>query len=387
MVATPERLRVAMLGQFPPDPNRVAGGVEAAVGVLCAEMARRPDVELHVLCSSPAVSHRRDESRDALTVHWLPRRRWGRVTFYRRDTGDLRRVIRELRPDVVHAHGSGHYAAAAVAARLPATVITAHGIVFREAKFATNARERLGWWMQARWERRILHGARHLIAISPYVERELRGRTTAAFHAIENPVSDAFFSIPPPGLRARILWAGRLIPRKDPRTALRAFARVRSVCPAAELHIAGEQSSDPGCARETRAQAAAQRLGDSVHFLGELDQDAMLNQYRGCQFVMLSSIQETAPVVIAQAMAAGRPVVTTAAGGCGGMVEDGATGVVVEVGDDVALAGAMTRLIEDRELSAKMSAAARRKAWARFRPSAVVDRTLELYRSLVAEGN
>jgi len=386
MAATPQRLRVVMLGQFPPDPNRVAGGVEAAVGVLCAEMARRPDVELHVLSSLGAMSRRQDETRDGLTVHWLPRRRWGRATSYRRDTGDLRRVIRELRPDVVHAHGTGHYAAA-LAAGGPTAVITPHGIIFREAKFATSARERLGWWMQAFWERRILHGARHLIAISPYVERELGGRTKAAFHHIENPVSEAFFSFSPQDLSARILWVGRLVPRKDPRTALRAFARVRSVCPAAELHIVGEPDTHPGYTRKTLELSAALGLGDSVHFLGELDQDAMLNQYRGCQFVMLSSIQETAPVVIAQAMAAGRPVVTTAVGGCGDMVEDGETGMVAGVGDDPALAGAMIRLIQDHELSAKMSAAARREAWARFRPSAVVDRTLELYRSLVAEGN
>ena len=90
-------------------------------------------------------------------------------------------------------------------------------------------------------------------------------------------------------------------------------------------------------------------------------------------------------MVIAQAMAAGRPVVTTAAGGCGDMVEDGKTGAVVAVGNDVALADAMTRLIADRELSARMSAAARGAAWERFLASTVVDKTLKLYRELVSQ--
>ncbi|MEN8163525.1 MAG: glycosyltransferase family 4 protein [Acidobacteriota bacterium] len=381
-MTAPHRLRVAMLGQYPPDPERVEGGVEATLETLCAEMTRRPDVELHLLFSTALEGSHRHAPPPGLTVHCFPRHRWGRPTFYRRDARALARRLCQIEPDIVHAHGTGHYAAAALAAGRQATVITAHGIIFREARFALRTRERVGWWMQAFWERRILRRVRHIIAISPYVEYELGRRTNAAFHPIENPVSEAFFSLPSPSRGARVLWVGRLIPRKDPQTALRAFAEVKSACPDAELHIVGESDSCPGYAGKTRELGAALGLTSSIRWLGELGRTAVLEQYRRCGLVLLSSVQETAPVTIAQAMAAGRPVVTTAAGGCRHMVTHGETGLVAGVGDATALAVAMKGLIQDQALSTRVADAARLEAETRFRPRIVVDRTLDLYRRL-----
>jgi len=372
-----------MLGQYPRNPDRVAGGVEAVLAVLCAEMASRPEVELHVLSSLESVGSCCREKRDGFTVHWFPRHRGSRATFYRRDVGGLIRSVRELRPDIVHAHGTGHYAVAAVAGDVPATVVTPHGVIFREARFATRAKERFGWWLQALWERRVLRRARHIIAISPYVERELGGRTRAAFHHVENPVSDAFFAVPAEPQGTHILWVGRLIPRKDPWTAVRAFAAVKRACPESELSIAGESDTNRSFARDTRRLAASLGLDGSVHWLGELHRAEMLEQYRTCRLVLLSSLQETAPVVIGEAMAAGRPVVTTAAGGCAHLVKNGETGFVAGVGDAAELAEGIKRLITDDELSERLSGAARLEAWQRFRPSVVVDKTLDLYLDLL----
>jgi len=373
---------VAVLGQYPPDPEHVEGGVEAAVEALCTEMARRPDVELHILYSTTANGGHTHPTQPGLTVHRFPCYRWGRVSFYWRDARAVARVLREIGPDVVHAHGTGLYAAAAQAADWHTIVITAHGIIFREACFALGTKERIAWWMQAFWERRILRRARHIIAISPYVERELEELTNATFHPIENPVSEEFFSLPPSAPGARILWVGRLIPRKDPETALHAFAEVKKTCADAELRMVGESESFPLYAERMKALAGELGLAASIRWLGELHRPALLEQYRSCTLVVLSSIQETAPVAIAEAMAAGRPVVTTAAGGCPDMVTDGESGLVAGVGDVAALAAAMRRLLQDQALSARMAEAGRREAASRFRPQVVVDRTLDLYRRL-----
>jgi len=375
------RLRVAMLGQYPEDPEQIVGGVEAVVATLAGEMARRPDVELHVLRCVTGLDRPRQEERDDLTIHWLPRKRLGRATFHVREAAELRRCLKEIEPDVVHAHGTGLYAGAAIGGKWPA-VITVHGIVCREARVATDLKDRAGWELDALYERWLLRRAQHIISISPYVEREFGRLTQAELHLIENPIPDMFFDLAGQGELGRVLFAGRVIPRKDPLTAIRAFAKLNKRHPQAQLRIAGEIDADPPYAKLAKSLVAELGLSDRVHFLGQLDEPAILDEYRACMMVLLSSVQETAPVVIEQAMAAGKPVVTTDAGGCGALVANGETGFVAPIGDAHGLAHGMIRLMDDHALYEQMSAGARWQATERFKVSSVVDKTLDLYRSL-----
>jgi glycosyltransferase involved in cell wall biosynthesis len=375
------RLKVAMPGQYPEDREQIVGGVEAVVATLADEMARRPEIELHVLRCTTRVAEPTREERGDLIIHWLPRRRLGRATFHVREVAELRSCLAQIQPHVVHAHGTGLYAGAALAGAWP-SVITVHGIVCREARVATGVKDRVGWELDARYERRVLARARHIISISPYVQQEFCSLTQAQLHLIENPISDAFFAQAGRGEPGRILFAGRVIPRKDPLAAIRAFEMLCRAHPRAQLRIAGEMDADPGYAGQARALVRDLGLSGQVHFLGQLNEDEILREYRDCALVLLSSVQETAPVVIEQAMAAGKPVVTTDAGGCGALITDGETGFVAPVGDVAGLARGLLRLVDDPDLYARMSVEAARQAGERFKASSVVDKTLYVYHML-----
>jgi glycosyltransferase involved in cell wall biosynthesis len=377
-------MKVAILGPYPAQPSRPDGGVETVVRVLCKEMARRPEVELRVFSCAGARKGQTSELEDGLTRCLIPRRRLGRATFYWRDVRALRECLREFRPDLAHAHGAGLYAAAALSGDFPVAVITPHGIVAREARLVTGLRERIGWRLQALWEARVLRRARHIIAISPYVEQELAHLSRARFHLIENPVDDRYFSLGDPAPSGCVLWVGRLIPRKDPQTAIRAFAIVRRAFPRARLRIVGEATSCPAYARATRDLPAQLGLSDSVEFLRHLDQNALINEYEAAQLVLITSVQETAPVVIAEAMAGGRPVVATDAGGCRYLIRSGETGLLAPKGDEVTLARHVSTLLASPDLTFRLSEAARREAQERFGAALAVDRTLDLYRNLLS---
>ena len=376
-------MKVAILGQYPVLPSRPDGGVETVISVLCREMARRPEIDLYVLSCVTALGDQSSESEAGFTRCSIPRRRFGRATFYWRDVRALCRRLRGFRPDVVHAHGAGLYAAAALSSGLPA-VITPHGIIAREAELAITLPERIRWNLQAFWEARILRRAKQLVAISPYVEQELAHLSRATFHLIENPVDDLFFSLDEAAPGGCVLWIGRITPRKDPQTALRAFARVIREFPHARLRMVGEDSSYPGYAQATRDLAARLGLGDSVEFSGNLDKQGVINEYQAARLVLITSIQETAPVVIAEAMASGRPVVATDAGGCRYLLRSGESGLLAPKGDHVALAQHINSLFASPDLARRLSAAARRQAQARFRAALAVDKTLELYRNLLS---
>jgi glycosyltransferase involved in cell wall biosynthesis len=99
--------------------------------------------------------------------------------------------------------------------------------------------------------------------------------------------------------------------------------------------------------------------------------------------VVPSTFRDPCPTVVLEAMAVGRPVVAAASGGIIDMVEDGVTGLLVPPGDPVALARALSTVLEDPERATAMGRAGNtRVQW--FAASAVMARIEEVYAGLIA---
>jgi glycosyltransferase involved in cell wall biosynthesis len=102
---------------------------------------------------------------------------------------------------------------------------------------------------------------------------------------------------------------------------------------------------------------------------------------------VLASRSEGGPISILEAMAAGLPVVASDVGGVGELVADGSTGLLAPAGDAGALAAAVQRLLDDRELRHRMGEAGRRRAAERFDIRAQRRAHLDLYaRELARHG-
>jgi glycosyltransferase involved in cell wall biosynthesis len=86
---------------------------------------------------------------------------------------------------------------------------------------------------------------------------------------------------------------------------------------------------------------------------------------------------------VLESMAAGAPVVATTVGGNPEIVEDGRTGLLVPPADSGALAGAIARLLEDRELAERLGRAARQRVADHFSVEQMVRRTERLYVDLL----
>lgn len=395
-------MKIALLGPFPelaegPFPaalgpgqlaGPLAGGVDAVVLALARGLAGRPGVELSVVTALPGLSAPEVRAGDGFTLHCVPRPRGGRLTGQRQVVAALAGQIARLAPDIVHAHSAGIYAGGALRSGAT-TVITLHGIIHREARQAWPAGpwpDRLRWLADARYERAVVRAARDIIAISPYVIAEFRGRTAARFHLIENPVDDRFFEAPtPPPGGERLLCVARVIPRKGILALIEACALIVRQRPAATLTIVGETASDPRYAGACRRRAEELGIGERVRFTGALPLTEIAAHYRAADVVLLSSEQETAPVTIAEAMAVGRAVVATDVGGCAGLVADGITGRIVPAQDPARLAAAAGELLADSRRAAALGQAGRAAAAARFRLDAVTEATLALYRQILAE--
>lgn len=294
-------------------------------------------------------------------------------------------MLRAIGPDVAHVHWLGPPALGAADSGLP-WVATAHGMQMAEGKTLPGLVNRVRAEAYAAMERMSLRELRHLIVISPYVLQYFGERLKdVCTYAVENPVADRFFDHRGPGDPRTIVFSGRLIPRKGIETLLDAAGRLAAGGCAFRLRIAGA-ADDPTYEAELRDRARRHNVSACVDFLGERSPDQIAGELAGAGVFALSSRQETAPVSIMEAMAVGLPVVATDAGGTCWLVADGTSGAIVPVGDDVRLADALRGYLEAPERAKAHGAAGRRIAEARFRLSAVVDRTLEVYDRVRREG-
>jgi glycosyltransferase involved in cell wall biosynthesis len=267
---------------------------------------------------------------------------WGPLTVLR-----LRRAIRQLQVDVLHAHSGHGVALAALAA-----VGTAASIVCtRHVTFPL--RNNLGARLKYRRVDRF-------IAVSEAVSLSLRDSGIAADRIdVVPPGMPKACTIEPLGAdklgrlgvspgAPLVVMVTTLDDYKDPFTFLRAVAIVRSRVPSMRAILVGD-----GPLREQ-----VDRAIDALELQGTLFATGFRDDAQGiiaaADVVCLTSRQEGMPVVIGEAMAAGRPVVVTAAGGTGELVEDGIQGFVVPVGDAAEVARAVSAVLTDKALATRL---------------------------------
>lgn len=184
--------------------------------------------------------------------------------------------------------------------------------------------------------------------------------------------------------------AGRVVPRKDVKTFIRAMLTVVRQCPDAQGWIAGPEDEDPEYARECRGLVQSLGLAGNVRFLGPRRIDELLPQVG---VLVLSSISEALPLAVLQAFAAGVPCVVTDVGACRELIDGvgdedmalGAAGAVVRIADPGALAREAVALLGDGERWRAAQRAAIVRAERYYTQHAMVASYRQLYQHLAAK--
>lgn len=134
--------------------------------------------------------------------------------------------------------------------------------------------------------------------------------------------------------------------------ALRAFAQLVKLRPAARLSIAGS-----GPERQALMNLA-EKLGvsENVSFTGRLDRDQMAALYRDADLMLNPTRVDNMPNSVLEALASGVPVVTTDVGGIPYIVKHGETALLVPADDALSMSTALARALDDAELSRQMRA-------------------------------
>lgn len=322
--------------------------------------------------------------------------------FYIEAYRQLKAAIADFRPDVVHFHTLTSCSPSVLFAtgRTPA-VLTIHGPEefttellpwflspndYRTKPFDLSDLTPVGraryWYYQLVQRPLYRLGFRHLsvvVAPSRYIQaataKDFAGtRVEQIYNGIALPTTQ---DLPKQG---PLLFVGRLETVKGVKVLLRAFQQVLKQLPNARLRIVGDGPQR----HEFEELAATLGVGANVTFAGWVAASDIPAEYAASQGLVIPSIwPENLPTVCIEAMGVGRPVIGTDTGGIPELIRDNQTGYIVPVGDDQALAKAITSLLSNTTKRHELSEGATKQA-GKYSVAHFIDQILTLYKDITS---
>jgi glycosyltransferase involved in cell wall biosynthesis len=284
-------------------------------------------------------------------------------------------------PDVRHLHA--HFAHGTTTVTWHAATIA--GLPF---SFTGHARDIYAPELNPKgWLRRKLLAARFAVTCTQAnVEHLKRIAPEAQVHLVYHGLNADFARLlePPqpaamPNGTLRVLGVGRLVAKKGFDVLVDACAELRRRDVPFEALIIGQDDKHGDVVRE-RIKAH----GLDIALPGPMSQEELLLEYRRAGALampcrVLENDRDGIPNVLVEAMAAGAPVVATGVSGIPELVVHEVNGLLVEQDDPSALADALIRLHEDRELADRISQEGRRTVQERFDGDSLAHRLAELF--------
>jgi glycosyltransferase involved in cell wall biosynthesis len=294
----------------------------------------------------------------------------------------LSRIVKQLRPDLLHAHDPRAVAMAATALSIVSPAPRPLLVASRRAEFRV-AQNSFSRWKYSQVDCFIAScaairdrlvkdgiGSNRVVVIHDGVDVERIAR-------MGGTSVHAQFYLP---TNAPVVGTvAALVPQKGHQHLIDAAALVVREVPDARFVLLGEGPLRGALERHVKDKHLERHM-----FLAGFRTD-VLELTKGVDVFAMSSIHEGMCVALVDAMAAGKPAVGTRAGGIPEVLVDGETGLLVEPRDHHGMAAALIRLLEDEPLRARMGAAGLARARERFTVERMVGETAALYGRLVGE--
>jgi len=420
-------MRVLWLVNIPLPPVRARQGLPPLPyggwlsSTLSALVSEAPD--LHVVCASREWSDPVRFECDGVEYVTVPRMRpevgWHGVVS--KWTGreerpalesEMRQLIADVQPDLVHLHGTEdpHALAMLRAAGSVPLLVSVQGLVselvagsneglspadlFRDVASVEFLKGRGFVQSRRRWKHVAARELETLAKASDVSGRTdwdrdavLRANPMARYWHIDEVLRQPFYQVTwrgPTDSVPTIIAVTGPSSNKGIDVLLRAFARIRDRRDC-RLRIVGQIEGTPLWPSLQRLEAQLGLTGE-VDWAGERSATEVAAMLSMCSVAVCASRLENSSNSVCEAMLVGAPVVASRAGGIPSLLTHEEDGLLFEVGDDQALAGAALAVLDDDHLARRLGARARITASARHDPSSVAKRLLEVYAALVSGG-
>jgi glycosyltransferase involved in cell wall biosynthesis len=338
------------------------------------------EVEIHVVCCTMGDLPQPEKIGKNIWFHAHSVSKWGFLrTLHWGCHRAVRRMVREIKPDIIHAQGSERWCASTVALLPYPKVLTIHGFL-RMIDPMMKMKPRPYWKTQTILERLSIPRYDGVVAITTYTEKNVRDITPKTW-VIPNATDKRYFSIrrelsAPPV----ILYVGVIQERKNQ------VGLIDALAPLAEtmdfrIRICGSINPEDAYARQLLERIERY---DWVESAGKISRDELMSELAGASVLALVSHEDNCPMVLLEAMSAGIPVLASRVGGIPDLVDDGVNGYLCDSTDPESIREGIRKLLSDPASANALGAAGKKRAIERYLPAAVAKRHLEVYREVLS---
>lgn len=357
---------------------------------LARALAKRPDIELHLLTVKSHLAADAHFFADGVHFHVLrgTRNTVQPLTLYEQDRRTLIRELQQIQPDIIESFGTeGPFSYAGVTSTYPC-VIKIQGIITRNLREMGFHPTRYLWWryfITQFIERRTFRLCTDAIADNDFMADFVRKTNPdIRIHCLPNLIAPVFFQAKQDWTKPRdsILFIGSLKREKGIFDLVEAFSHVRASGVQANLRIIG--TGDADSTRTIQDMARQRGVEDTIQFLGHLNHQQIVSEMQQTAFLVHPAWVDFSPNSVYESMTAGLSVIGTKVGGLPYMIIEGETGYLTEPRNPFALATCIKSLLANNTAQQQMGTNAMHKMRTRFEESRIVESLISIYKNMIA---
>jgi len=338
------------------------------------------EVEIHIVCCTMGHHPKPEKLGKNIWFHAESVPKWGFLrTLHFGCHRAVRRMIRQIQPDIIHAQGTERWCAITTAFLPYPKVLTIHGFL-RMIDPLMRMKPRWYWKTQTLLERIAIPRFNGVAAITTYTEANVRDIARRTW-VIPNATDRRYFEVNRnPSTPPIILYVGNIQERKNQVGFLDAIAPLADEL-GFRVRICGPVNPNDPYNREMLDRVAHYHWAEVV---GKISREQLVEELSRCALLALVSHEDNCPMTVLEAMSAGIPVLASKVGGIPDLVEDGLNGSLCDPADPESIRQGLRAILAEPENAARMGAAGKKRALECYLPVQVARRHLEIYREVLA---
>jgi glycosyltransferase involved in cell wall biosynthesis len=376
-------MKILIGGPYAYKNQIISGGVEGVIKNLKHGInLYEPDINLKIVSGSDKARVKIEIDND-ITYIKHPRLKLGSV-FLSSYPYRIKDFLKKNNFDVLNDHSIDFsYYGLKMQDRL---LLTLHGIAWQEKKYMSKYKQPFWHLLYIKRLEKILKNLRYFISINPYAKQVVEKKTNAMIYDICNPIPDELFKLKNEKNENRMLYIGVISKRKNLFTLIKSLLLVKNEVKDFKLIIAGK-INDKEYFDETINYIKKNNLTENIQYLGKITEEQKYQEFSKMSFLVLPSLQETAPLIISEAFATGKPVIASNICGIPYMIEDDKTGFLINPRDEKDIASKIIYLMENSEITHSMGINGRKYAEINHSLKTVVKKYKTVYEEIAAKSS
>jgi glycosyltransferase involved in cell wall biosynthesis len=374
-------MNILICGPYNYKNEKIWGGVEAVINNLNEGFCLfEPNTSIKIASGTTKAQSSFESYKNIIYIK-QPKVKLGSV-FISRYPIRIKDFIRKSDFDILNAHSIdfAYYGLE----RKQKLVLTLHGIPWEEKKYIPLFQRPFWNFFYVKKLIRILRELKFFVSITPYSKELIQKKTHATIFDICNPIPDNLFNIIDQSQEKRIFYMGVISRRKNLLNLIKSLVFVKNEINDIKLIIAGK-ISDQTYFSEIMNYVIEHNLSKNVKYIGKISEKEKYIQFSKMQFLVLPSLQETAPMVISETFAAGKPAIASNICGIPYMLDEERNGLLIDPNNVKEIADKIIYLIKNPDVCKSMGNHCKQFAIKHHSLKNVVRRYNQMYKEVIAQ--